>query len=246
VLPLSASVTRDEQPDCVLLDSETGYPGACSVQRIRLLSETVDERIPAIRGWFRERGRKQFTWWVGPSATPADLETLLVATGVTPFPDEPVVTAMVATAPPPEVEGIEVRRVESFEDFLVTCEIGWETTGYSQEQRESLRAVLPERWEQRRALGHSQAYLALLDGEPVAGGDSMFLPSAIFLSGAATREGARGRGAYRALVRARWEEAVRRDTPVLIVGAGKMSRPILERLGFRAVAETRLLLDSTG
>ena len=55
---------------------------------------------------------------------------------------------------------------------------------------------------------------------------------------------ARGRGAYRALVRARWDDAVAAGTPVLITQAGRMSLPILERLGFRAVCEIQVLLDA--
>jgi hypothetical protein len=54
---------------------------------------------------------------------------------------------------------------------------------------------------------------------------------------------ARGRGAYRALVRARWDDAVAAGQPALVVHAGAMSRPILERLGFQAVAEQEVLLD---
>lgn len=49
--------------------------------------------------------------------------------------------------------------------------------------------------------------------------------------------------AYRALVAARWDEAVRRGTPALITQAGTMSKPILTRLGFEQVAEIRVYLD---
>ena len=54
---------------------------------------------------------------------------------------------------------------------------------------------------------------------------------------------ARGRGAYRALVDARWEAAAERGTPALVTQAGAMSKPILERLGFRGVCEITILLD---
>jgi hypothetical protein len=47
-------------------------------------------------------------------------------------------------------------------------------------------------------------------------------------------------------VRARWDLAVERGTPALVTQAGKMSRPILERLGFRTVCEGRVLLDESG
>jgi hypothetical protein len=57
-------------------------------------------------------------------------------------------------------------------------------------------------------------------------------------------EEARGCGVYRALVRARWDEAVARGTPALVVQAGQMSRPILERLGFETICEVHAFLDA--
>ena len=54
---------------------------------------------------------------------------------------------------------------------------------------------------------------------------------------------ARGRGAYRALVRARWEHAAERGTPLLVVQAGAMSGPVLTRLGFETHGELGLLVD---
>jgi GNAT superfamily N-acetyltransferase len=65
----------------------------------------------------------------------------------------------------------------------------------------------------------------------------------VFLGGAATLPEARGRGAFRALVHARWEEAVRRGTPFLAVDAGPQSRPVLERLGFQRIGEIESFLD---
>ena len=63
------------------------------------------------------------------------------------------------------------------------------------------------------------------------------------LYGGATKESARGRGAYRGLIRARWDSAVALGTPALITQGGSMSRPILEKLGFRRVGEVHMLLD---
>jgi hypothetical protein len=53
----------------------------------------------------------------------------------------------------------------------------------------------------------------------------------------------RGRGAYRALVRARWDDAVARGTPLAVTDAGSQSRPILARLGFREICTIRALID---
>jgi predicted GNAT family N-acyltransferase len=57
----------------------------------------------------------------------------------------------------------------------------------------------------------------------------------LLLDGAATLPRARGRGAYRALIAARWDEAAARGTPGLVVQAQETSRPILERCGFAVV-----------
>jgi GNAT superfamily N-acetyltransferase len=54
---------------------------------------------------------------------------------------------------------------------------------------------------------------------------------------------ARGRGVYRALVQARWRAAAARGTPALTVQAGRMSRPICERLGFAFLAPIRVFVD---
>ena len=66
----------------------------------------------------------------------------------------------------------------------------------------------------------------------------------VVLNAGSTLPHARGRGAYRALVAARWADAVGRGTPALITQAGAMSRPILRRLGFRELAEIRVYLDA--
>jgi hypothetical protein len=44
-------------------------------------------------------------------------------------------------------------------------------------------------------------------------------------------------------VRARWDAAVAHDTHALTVTAGRLSRPILERLGFVTVGWVDCLLD---
>ena len=91
--------------------------------------------------------------------------------------------------------------------------------------------------------GYSRMYLAFVDGEPAGMARGSFQDAGIHLSGGAVLPWARGRGAYRAMVEARWHDAVSRGTPALTVQAGSMSRPILERLGFVEVAKIRVLCD---
>ena len=86
-------------------------------------------------------------------------------------------------------------------------------------------------------------FVALIDGELVAAGYAAYTEWGLILFGGATLPSARGRGAYRALVAARAAEAATRGTPALVTHAGRMSRPILERLGFVPVARIDRLLD---
>ena len=86
-------------------------------------------------------------------------------------------------------------------------------------------------------------YGAWLDGQLVAVGRAFFATEGAVLSGGATVEHARGRGAYRALVRARWDEVCARGGGALVVQAGSMSEPVLRRLGFEQILQFRRLED---
>jgi GNAT superfamily N-acetyltransferase len=221
------------------------FPPAGGAYRPRFDPANAEERIDAVRSWFAEQRREQFVWWIGPSATPADLESRLLARGATPWEDG-VITVMVTEQPPPEAFDVDVRRVERFEEFVLAREIAWEVAEFTEQETAEYRATQLAKWEERLRSDNGAAYLAYVDGEAVASADMVFLPFCGFLSGASTRPAYRGRGAFRALVRARWDEAAKRGTPALVVGAGRMSGPILERIGFRAVAEQHLLLDRSG
>ena len=219
-------------------------PPAAAAHRLRFPGETAARRVDEVRAWFADRGRERFTWWVGGSATPGDLFERLTAAGAEPWAEEPLIATMLATEPPPPVGGVEVVPADTYERFALAQEVSWRASGLPDEETTERRSRLADRWERRRP--EETTFLALVDGRPVASGSMIVCPFAGFLSGAATLPEARGRGAFRALVRARWDEAVRRGTPALVVGAGAMSRPILERIGFRVVSETRVLIDRSG
>ena len=184
-------------------------------------------------------------WWIGDSSTPPALADRLRGLGFAAPepPTEPRLTAMALIEQPEAPAEIEVRRVETLEDYVAARELEWSAFGMPEEQRTAARASLPELWARVRANPWTQTFLACVDGQPAATGLMLFAESGAALIGAATLPELRGRGAYRALVRARWDEAVARGTPALVVQAGTMSRPILERLGFVAVATIEVLVD---
>jgi hypothetical protein len=87
-------------------------------------------------------------------------------------------------------------------------------------------------------------FLASVEGRPAATATAVLADRGVFMIAGSTLPWARGRGCYRALVRARWDLAVERGTPALVTHAVPgTSYPILERLGFEDVCTLRRLRE---
>jgi GNAT superfamily N-acetyltransferase len=147
--------------------------------------------------------------------------------------------------PPPSPADVEIRRVETLADYVASWEVMFEGFAMPEEERAAVRATLPERWSVTAGDPGRWSYLALIDGVPVADGSvGRTVHGPLWLAGGVTLPAFRGRGIYRALVRARWDDAVRLGAGALVVAAMlDTSFPILERLGFRAVGRLRFLAD---
>lgn len=213
-----------------------------TVQRQRLRRNQIDDTLEEVRALLRTRGRDTTQWEVGSSASPADLVDRLMERGLIRDKDPHAVALVLIREPPRPQAGIVARRVETFDEFTAANAVQWEAFESTDAQIAEAREQLPETWRETVNLMHA----AWLDGEIVAAGTAAATEHGLLLYGGATLRRARGRGAYRALVRARWEEAARNGTPALITQAGAMSRPILERLGFERVGEVHMLLDEFG
>jgi GNAT superfamily N-acetyltransferase len=146
----------------------------------------------------------------------------------------PTCTALATEREPPRQPGVEVRRIETFEDFRTGLEIELASFAFDRATADRRRADARTSYERRRKRPGGE-WLAWLDGRAVGYGGAVAGPNGLYLSSGATLPEARGRGVYRALVHARWQEAVARGTPALVVHAQESSRPILERLGFRRI-----------
>ena len=200
------------------LTAERGHHWT-AVERIRLEGADVEAAVAQVDAFMREAGTVRASWWLCERSTPPDAEERLLAAGCVRDEADYLHAAMVLTREPPAVDGIEARRLETDE-----------------ERREALAV-------QQAVFGAETTsepeYAAWIDGRIAAVGRTLWTRAGGYLVGGATAEWARGRGAYRAVVRARWDEAVHRGTPALAVGAGPMSKPILERLGFEQVLQLR-------
>jgi hypothetical protein len=213
-----------------------------TVQRQRFRADEIDEVVDEVRSLLRERGRTKTQWEVGSRAEPPGLVDLLLARGVVRDRDPYAVALVLTDAPPAAPPGVLVRRVETFADFVAANEVQWEAFEAPPDEVDEARALLPRRWDARQGVMHA----VWLEGEVVGAGTCVATPHGLLLYGGATASGARGRGAYRALLRARWDEAVALGAPALLTQGGAMSRPILERVGFRAVGHVHMLLDEFG
>jgi hypothetical protein len=241
-LPWRAGVETVDDPRYAAILGSGSSPYLNVVQRLRLRPEEVSSVVDEVRALFAARGRRRITWEVSGSATPSDLGARLMAMGMIPEPREPLVTGMVLATPlPAAVTGVTVRPVTTLEDFRLATAILQSGFGEGSEGEDP--AALEASFAQHQAVAGQIRYLALLGDAPVAAADALYLDAGVLLGGGVTLPEARRRGAYRALVAARSEEGRRRGTPVLMIQAGSMSRPILARLGFEEIVAIRVYLD---
>jgi GNAT superfamily N-acetyltransferase len=144
--------------------------------------------------------------------------------------------------PPPGPPGAVGRRVETFAEHVTACEVQFAAFGMEGEALAEARSLLADGWADPTRIMHA----VWMDGEVVSAGTAAEVPEGLLLYGGATAPHARGRGGYRALLRARWDDAAALGTPALITQGGSMSRPILERAGFEPVGHVHMLLDEFG
>lgn len=200
-------------------------------QRFRFAADDLADVRAEIHATLGERGRSELSWEVGSHARPSDLVERLEALGLDVTEHQ---VGMVLDRPPDDVPGdVEVRRVETDDEWYEAERIA--AIAFNEKTVPQRRPYVPK--------PGAPIYLAYVDGEPVARGSASYTEHGVTLFGGATLPEARGRGAYRALVAARWEDAAARGTPLLVTQASPMSHPILARLGFREVCRIRALAD---
>jgi GNAT superfamily N-acetyltransferase len=215
--------------------------------RVRTTAAELDATIAEVREQLRERQVRCNVWHVGPSSRPADLATLLRARGFVPAvqpPYEPTMTIMALVEPPKSKpdSGVEARLARTFEDYLAGLDAVLDAFDGSEEERAAWRAAAPRLWETQD--GNDRfTHVAFVDGKAVGAGFSACGSTGILMGGAGVRPAARHRGVYRAILAARWAEVERLRKEGLVIHAGAMSRPILERCGFQVVGKLEMLAD---
>lgn len=206
------------------------------VYRCELSEAEAEVRVPATIEGYRNRGQL-FRWKTCDSSRPADLERLLLHHGL-----ESKQTSFGLIADPKELEieaspEVEVRELTRAlkPDWLTVQAEAW---GVRPEGVEFIDRTFEKEFAFIER-GEVRAYIAYVEGKPVASASLLFLPGYGYLAGGATAPAYRGRGVYRSLVKARLETLRERGLPAVIHAVSTTSAPICLRLGFRKVCELR-------
>jgi GNAT superfamily N-acetyltransferase len=210
-----------------------------SVQGIRLRDGEAPDAVAEVRRILAPAETRVVSWWLSDRATPGDVEEQLLDAGLDLVADDYLLDGLLATAPPPAgPPDVEVRPATTAKEWAGLRELQDGVFDNPPERRPTHEQLLVE-------FRHTNSVLfgAWLEGELVGAGAATPSSRGLLLWGGSVLEQARGRGCYRALVRARWDEAVRLGTPALTVSANDQSGPALRKLGFEPVLRFRRLED---
>ena len=209
-----------------------------SVQGVRLRDGEAVDAVAEVRDLLAQ-GTRVVSWWLTDRATPADVEEQLLDAGLRVVADDYLLDGLITTTPPPDgPPEIEVRPASTPQEWAAFRELQDSVFDNPPERRPTREQLLAEFPKTSTVL-----FGAWLGGELVGAGAASPSSRGMLLWGGSVRPDARGRGCYRALVRARWDEAVRRGTPALTVSANDKSGPALHKLRFEKVLEFRRLED---
>jgi GNAT superfamily N-acetyltransferase len=215
-----------------------------------LMVGDVDAAIAEARGLVRGHGREQVIWLTGPDHP--WLAEALAQRGLR-NEDSPgfesVENAMALLDPPAGAggENVEVTPVTSFDAYTAGMAVELTAFAVPADGRARFEDELEERWAEYIVPDNPyRRWNALLAGRVVGTAGGVRGDAGINQYGGGVLAEARGNGVYRALVRARWDAAVTHGTPALTVQAGRMSRPILEPLGFAFIDVMPTYVDDVG
>jgi GNAT superfamily N-acetyltransferase len=217
---------REELPDLVRQIDLLGGPG--TVIYSKLTSDTVEDAIAEQTAYFAALGQ-DFEWKAFSHDRPADLVQRLAAHNFDVDETEAVLVLEVESAPS-AAPSHTVKRIKHPDQLDEAA--GVKSQVYGGDADTLFKHLAAELTDDPASLS---VYLAYLDGTPAACGWIRFPRSSAFASlwGGSTVPELRKRGLYTSLLNARLEEARQRGFRYLTVDAGDMSRPILEKRGFR-------------
>jgi GNAT superfamily N-acetyltransferase len=222
-----AGLVEIDRPDVLAWKREGRPPGQNRVAYTKWRGEDAEARIDEMLAFF---GDTPFTWHVGPSSSPGDLEQRLLRRGL-----------VVQVRPRMMTIGLPLRG-----DWGTGSEIRIVEVADAETARVGLQLAHHEGAELARDLDERMAYLAVpsrrggflvafIGRTPVANASYRYSADGrcLYLTGAETVDAFRGRAIYKSLVAYRAARAVERGCTVASILANRdTSAPILARHGF--------------
>jgi GNAT superfamily N-acetyltransferase len=233
----------------ITLQPDFPVPGPNSVSFIRCSSDEADDVIREARATIAPY-RLPVMWILDPGTEPPGFAEHLARHGILPDPHGFEFAALVlpidAKVEAPPITGLEfLDPLSDLATFRKMDAVAAEAFQAGVPGDDPQTIAMQER--RRRnfiAAGNRRFLLATVDGEPAGASNvALFPPAAATINGGSVRPTFRGRGIYRAMVAERLKIARAAGVDGLVVWAGDMSGPILEKLGFRKVSWRRFYLD---
>lgn len=211
-------------------------------QLVHLEADSFDvgETVAAIRALARRHGKATLAWWItsADAWAVAELEAAGLANRDVPGYEAVLHALALVTDPvreaPDDVAADVVTTWEQYSKFYDVIAEVFGTPPVADDVRR-------ERWKTYGLRGCT--VVASVEGRVVGAANAGYAPTALTLLAGAVLPEARGRGVYTAMVHARWRIAVERRTPALTITAGRMSRPICERMGFQYLEPISIFVD---
>jgi len=218
---------REELPNLVRHVDLLDQSGVVTFSR--LSPSAVETVVRQQMEYFASLGQ-EFEWKAFAHDEPADLVDRLAALGFDIGEREAIMVLDLHAFDLPVVGSVAVRRVAGADDLRDVATVKERVSG-------SAWTITQLEFELRTAPDYLSVYVAYLDDEPAATAWIRFPQQSAFASlwGGSTLPEARTRGLYTALLATRVDEARRRGFPYVTVDARAMSRPILEKRGFRTL-----------
>jgi GNAT superfamily N-acetyltransferase len=238
---INMGMRREEAPGLVRQVDLVGR--SSTVLYSKLADQDLDRAIDEQVAYFAGLGH-DLEWKAYAHDTPADLVERLARHGFAADEAEAIVVLDLSNPPAEMLEpAVGVRSVTDSDELRAFI------PRFKEDRPDAAERLIAEMREDRRQLS---VYIAEVDGQAASCGWVRFPVGTSFASlwGATTLPEFRKRGAYTRLVNVRVQEARQRGFRYVTVDAGSMSRPILEKRGFRvltwATACNRSLSSGTG